>query len=174
MKNLWALRYVFVMLVVFATVVACSVWLVRAFPVYVCASILLIVAAAIIDRPNAQRREERIKAQVEDALHRSYTLLSIPPKLTMSWSYGFRAFEVSFGSKREMEAATACNAAFKEEIAMLFKSPSWCKGWGPFLRPFSANQAISFTYEGYLDELRAYYKKAEPGASNGVEETRVK
>ena len=71
----------------------------------------------------------------------------------------------------EMEAAAACNAAFKEEIATLFKSPSWMKGWGPFFRPFSADQAVSFTYPGYLDELLARYKKPnqslQPTAPSG-------
>ena len=69
-----------------------------------------------------------------------------------------------------MEVAAACNAAFKEEIAVLFKSPWWMKGWGPFFRPFSADQAISFTYSGYLDDLFALYKKPNhsPQPSTGL------
>jgi len=155
MKNLWALRYVLAMLAAFAATLVCFVWVVREFPVYVCAGILLVVAAVVINRPNVRRQQERIRASVDDALRRSYAPLSILPKLVMSSSYGYPAFEVSFGSKREMEAASACSTAFTEEIAKLHKSPSWFKGWGPFFQAFSAEKAIFFTDDGYLDDLRA-------------------
>ncbi len=155
MKNLWALRYVMAMLAALAAALACFVWVVREFPMYASAGILIVVAAVIINRPYVRRQQERIRASVEDALRRSYAPLPISPKLMMSSSYGYPAFEVSFGSKREMEAAAACSTAFKEEIATLFKSPTWFKGWGPFFQPFNADKAIFFTYDGYLDELRA-------------------
>ncbi len=160
MKNLWELRYVIVLFAALAAVVTGSIWIVREFPGEVCVGILLIIAAAVIDRPNVRLRQELTKSSLDDALHRAYAPLPIPPKLVMSSSYGYPAFEVSFGSKREMNVAAACNAAFKEEIAVLFKSPSWMKGWGPFFRPFSADQAVSFTYPGYIDDLLASYKKA--------------
>jgi hypothetical protein len=159
MKNLWALRYVFAMLTAFAAAVACFIWVVREFPVYFGVGVLLIITAAIVDRPNARRRQDHIKASVDSALHRAYASLPITPKLVMSYSYGYPAFEVSFGSKREAEAAATCNAAFKDEIAVLFKSPAWMKGWGPFFRPFSADQAVSFTYPGYIADLLTSYKK---------------
>jgi hypothetical protein len=157
-KNLWALRYVIVMFAALASVIAAFIWVVRELPVYTCAGILLVIVASIIDRPNARRRQARIKVLVDGAYHRSYSSLSVPPKLVRSSVHGYPAFEVSFGSKREMEGAATCNAAFKEEIAAIFKSRSWIKAWGPFFQPFSADKAIFFTYDGYLDELRARIK----------------
>ncbi len=121
MKNLWALRYVMAMLAALAAALACFVWVVREFPMYASAGILIVVAAVIINRPYVRRQQERIRASVEDALRRSYAPLPISPKLMMSSSYGYPAFEVSFGSKREMEAAAACSTAFKEEIATLLR-----------------------------------------------------
>lgn len=160
MKNLWALRYVIVLFASLAAVVTGFIWIVREFPVEVCVGILLIIAAAVIDRPKARLRQELTKVSVDDALHRAYAPLPIPPKLVISSSYCYPAFEVSFGSKHEMDAATACNAAFKEDIAVLFKSPLWMKGWGPFFCPFSAEKAVSFTYPGYIDDFLASYKNA--------------
>ncbi len=137
----------------------CFVWAVRHFPIEVGAGVLFIVAVLFLNAPNVRLKQALIRASVDDALHRAYAALPMPPKLVMSSSYGFPAFEVSFESKRDMEAAATCNAAFKEEIAVIFKSPSWHKGWGPFFRPFSADQAIFFTYDGYLEELEAHFRE---------------
>jgi len=70
----------------------------------------------------------------------------------MSYSYGYPAFEIKFRSKSELEASANQNEMFKAEIDKIFK------GQGPRSRPFSADLAIFFTYDGYLDELRARYK----------------
>jgi len=58
-----------------------------------------------------------------------------------------------------MEEATVCNASFKAEIDLIYRYPSWVKGWGPFFQPFSADKAIHFTYDGYLDELMAGHRR---------------
>lgn len=95
------------------------------------------------------------------AFQRIFGALAPPPKLKMSWSYAYPAFEISFGSKAEMEAAAQLNAEFRSELDKLLR------GHGPVGRRFRAELGVSFTYPGYLAELAAAYRQKKPGAKTG-------
>ena len=151
-KNLWALRYVLAMLLAFTLAITGLVWAVRGHPFYLAAGVVALTWLVFLNGPSVRRKQALTKARVHDAFKRSYALLSIQPKLVESTSYGFPHFEVSFCSKQAMESAAAYCTAFKSEIAAIFK------GTGPWGRPFDADLAVSFTYDGYLEELRASFQ----------------
>jgi hypothetical protein len=154
MKKLWALRYVLGILLTFGLVVALLGAAVMRFPVYVGIAVLLLVGWIIAIQPRIRREREREKKSIDEAFRAAYAQLSHSPSIVVSSSYGYPAFEIKFRSKPEMEAAAVQNEIFKREIDRIFE------GYGPRSRPFSAEMAIFFTYEGHLDELRALFKTA--------------
>jgi hypothetical protein len=92
------------------------------------------------------------------AFARIFAGLSPVPILKMSWSYGYRNFEVVFTSKAEKESAAALNAKFTRELNKLFGG-----GIGPL--SFRAEKAVCFTYPGYIEDFIAAYGKKEPNQS---------
>lgn len=78
-----------------------------------------------------------------------YGSLSPAPKLMVSSSYGYPAFEVTFISKAAFGQAATLNQDFKREINRVFR------GYGSVGRPFDAELAVFFTYPGHIDELLA-------------------
>ena len=90
----------------------------------------------------------RLRRESEFAATRSYGVASEIPRLDITYSYGYPAFKVTFHTKLELQVADELgrNKDFKREIDTL------CKTHGPKNRPFSAEQAIFFTYEGWLEE----------------------
>jgi hypothetical protein len=153
MKKLWALRHVFGMLLAFGLAVALFARTLRHYPIYVGVAAVILVLLILANQPRVRRERERTQKLIDAAFRDAYAQLSAPPSITRSSSYGYPAFEIKFRSKPEMAAAARGNELFKTEIGKIFE------GHGPRSRPFSADQAIFFTYEGYLDELRAHYKK---------------
>jgi len=154
MKKHWALRYDFRMLLILGLGVALLANAVMRFPMYAGIPMLLLVGWIIAIQPRVKRERERVKKSVDEAFRTAYAPLTRSPSIAVSSSYGYPAFEIKFGSKSEMVAAAVQNEVFKLEIDRVFK------GYGPRSRPFSAEMAIFFTYDGYLDELRTRYKTA--------------
>ena len=154
MKKLWATRPVLGMLLSFGLALALFAWALLHFPVYVSAAIVILILLVVANQPRVRKERERTQKLIDAAFQDAYAQLSPPPSIVRSYSYGYPAFEISFRSKLEMIAAARQNDVFKVEIGKIFKDH------GPRRRPFSADQAIFFTYEGYLDELRAHYKNA--------------
>lgn len=142
------------MLLAFALTVLLFGWAVMHYPVYVGVVVLILIGLLVANHPRVRRERERTKKLADAAFRDAYAQLSPPPSIVMSSSYGYPAFEIKFCSKSEMEAAAPRNDTFKAEIDKIFK------GYGPRSRPFSAEMAIFFTYNGHLDELRARYKTA--------------
>ena len=122
---------------------------------------LLLIGWIIAIQPRVRKERDRTKKLVDEAFRVAYSDVANPPSIVVSSSYGYPTFEIKFRSKPEMEAATTQNGIFKVEIDRIFE------GLGPRSRPFSAEMAIFFTYDGYLDELRARFKN-----SNQTLETR--
>ena len=112
------------------------------------------VLVLVLEEVLASGERERTQKLIDAAFQDAYGQLSPPPSIVRSFSYGYPAFEIKFQSKTEMVAAGPQNDLFKTGIGKIFKHH------GPQSRRFSADQAIFFTYEGYLDELRARYKTA--------------
>jgi hypothetical protein len=94
-------------------------------------------------------RHRKPKAACEHAFRDAYASFSPAPRLEMTYSYSYPAFKVLFKSKPDIETASEAglNGTFLRAIDEL------CKDSGPKSRPFSAEQAIFFTHEGYLDEM---------------------
>jgi hypothetical protein len=124
------------------------------FPLYAGAGLALLVALVIVALRRSRKVRDQTRKIADEAFLDAYGQLSPPPSIVVSFRYGYPAFEIKFRSKSEMVAAAARNAAFKAGINKAFE------GYGPRSRPFSADMAIFFTYEGYFDELRARYKTA--------------
>ena len=154
MKKLWVLRYVLGMLLAFGLAVALFGPVVVRYPMYVGGAVLLLIGWIIAIQPRVRKERERTKSLVDAAFLDSYAQLPNPPSMKISSSYGYPAFEIMFHSKTEMVGAATKNQEFKVAIDGIYK------GYGPLSRPFSADMAIFFTYDGYLDELRAHYKTA--------------
>jgi hypothetical protein len=106
-------------------------------------------------------RQRKLKAACEHAFRNAYASSSPAPRLEMTYSYSYPAFKVLFKSKPDIETASQAglNDTFLRAIDEL------CKDSGPKSRPFSAEQAIFFTHEGYLDEMlnRQKVTRAEIG-----------
>ena len=154
MKKLWALRHVFGMLLAFGLGVALLAAAVMRYPLYVGIAVLLLIGWIIAIQPRVRKEREKYKNLVDAAFRDAYARLPNPPSMKISSSYGYPAFEIMFRSKAERDSAATCNEEFKAAIDGIYK------GYGPRSRPFSADMAIFFTYDGYLDELRAQYKTA--------------
>jgi hypothetical protein len=148
MKKLWALRYVFGMLLAFGLGVALLAAAVMSYPIYVGIAVLLFIGWIIAIQPRVRKERERNNKLVDAAFQDSYSQLPNPPSMKISSAYGYPAFEIQFRSKVEMDAAAAKNEVFKVAIDEIFKAH------GPRSRPFSADLAIFFTYQGHLDEFR--------------------
>jgi hypothetical protein len=154
MKKLWALRYVVGMLLAFGLGVALLATAVMRYPMYVGIAVLLLIGWIIAIQPRVRKERERTKSLVDAAFRDAYARLPNPPSLKISSSYGYPAFEVMFRSKAERDSAVAQNEEFKGAIDGIYKD------YGPRSRPFSADMAIFFTYDSYLDEFRAQHKTA--------------
>jgi asparagine N-glycosylation enzyme membrane subunit Stt3 len=148
MKNLWALRSVLGLLYLFGLAVTLFVWALAHYPVYVGAAIIILILLIVANQPRVRKERERTQKLVDAAFQDAYAQLYPPPSIVRSYSYGYPAFEIKFSSKFEMHAAASRNDLFKVEIGKIFKA------YGPRHRPFSADQAIFFTYHDHLDELR--------------------
>ena len=123
---------------------------------YLAYSALALVALllVLIVRGNAAHR--RLQRASEGALARIYMPSSALPQLALSHSYGYPSFQVTFTSKLELQAAAdaGLNESFKREIDAL------CKGRCPKDRPFTAEQGVFFTYDGWLPEQLKRDKQA--------------
>jgi hypothetical protein len=158
MKKLWALRHAFGMLLAFGLGIALLAEAVTRYPMYVGVAVLLLIGWFIAIQPRVRKERARIKSQVDAAFQNAYARLPNSPSLKISSSYGYPAFEVMFRTKAERDSAAAQNEEFKGEIDAIYK------GYGPRNRPFSADMAIFFTYDAYLDELRAQFKTPNQSA----------
>jgi len=154
MKKLWALRYVVGIACALLMVSTGFVWAFQNHPRYVGAAILVVLALVILNQPRVRRERARTQALVDAALRDTYASLSSPPALKRSFSYGYPAFEVKFRSKAELEAATSMNDVFKAKIGEIFQN---C---GSRRRPFIAEKATFFTYDGQFAELIARAQNA--------------
>jgi hypothetical protein len=116
---------------------------------------LLFLALMIPVIVRARMRHARLKSACQAAFDRIYASQSPVPKLHVSYSYGFPAFQVMFNSKPALETAAAAglNRSFTQEIAAL------CKDRGSKSTPFDADNAVFFTYEGWLEEQVAKDKR---------------
>lgn len=149
MKKLWALRYVFGLLLGSGLVVVLLVTVVRYEPMWAGIAALIIVGGIIAIQPRVRKERERTRRLVDAAFRESYAQLPRPPSMKMSSSYGYPAFEVIFRSKADMDDAAMRNSQFKDAIDSIYK------GYGPRSRPFRAEMAIFFTCGDYRAELRA-------------------
>jgi len=154
MKNLWALRYVLGMFLAFGLAVALLAAAVTRYTMYVGIAALVLVGWIIAIQPRVRKERERTKRLVDEAFQQVYAQLPIPPSMKISSSYGYPTFAIQFRSKAEMDGAAERNAGFKSAIDSIYK------GYGSRSRPFSADMAIFFTYEGHLNEFRSRYKTA--------------
>jgi hypothetical protein len=95
-------------------------------------------------------RHRRLKAAIDLAFSRVYANWSPLPELKISYSYGYPAFRVTFKSKLDMNAAAEAglNTEFFGLIGEL------CKDFGTKRRPFRADAAVFFTYQGYINDVR--------------------
>lgn len=148
MKRLWALRYVVGVFLAISLMPVLFAWAAWHYPTYVGGGIVLLILLAVAHQPRVREERERTDKLVDAAFQEAYVRMLPPPVLVRSFSYGYPAFEVKFRSKAEMEAASSRNDTFRIAIGNIFK------GYGPRSRPFNAEQAICFTYVGYLGELR--------------------
>lgn len=153
MKKLWALRYVAGGLLAFILVICSGLWALRNYPGQVGAAVLIVVVWAILNQPRVRRERERTENLVQAAWQEAYAPFSPPPELKRSSQYGYPAFEIKFRSKAEWEGATPMNEIFSSRIGEIFKNH------GPRRRPFSAQQAIFFTYPGHIAEMMARAKE---------------
>lgn len=90
--------------------------------------------------PFARRDQARRRAAIGSALQRAYAPLGTPPTCVETQSYGFPFFTITFATRGEMNAAAACNAVFKREMAKILKKET------PKYAPFDAEKGIHFTY----------------------------
>ncbi len=130
------------MLLAFGLAVALFAGALVHYPVYVGVILVILIGLIVVNQPRVRKERERTKTLVDVAFQCAYAQLSPPPSILISSSYGYPAFKVKFRSKLEMEAAAIRNDTFKAEIDKMFK------GYGPRSRPFSADMAIFFTYDG--------------------------
>ena len=142
------------MLLSFGLAVATFVWALGHYPAYVGVTIVILILLVVAKQPRVRRERERTQKLVDAAFQGAYGELSPPPSVVRSFSYGYPAFEVKFRSKIDMVAAAPQNDLFKAEIGKIFKDH------GARKRPFSADQAIFFTYEGYLVDIRTQCRTA--------------
>ena len=124
------------------------------FPLYAGAGLALLFGLVIVALWRGRKVREQTRKLADKPFLDAYGQLSPPPSIVISSSYGYPAFKIIFRSRADMEAAAPRNAAFRAGIDKAFE------GYGPRKRPFSADQAIFFTHEGYFDEIRARYKTA--------------
>jgi len=111
-------------------------------------SVVLVLALCVLGLclgPREPRNDPALLAN--PAFTTIYADVSPIPLLKTSWSYGYPAFEVTFQSKVQMEAAAPLNAAFKRELGQIFRS------YGVVDRPFDAELATFFTYPGHIEEI---------------------
>lgn len=155
MKKLWALRYVFGMLLAFGLGVALLSMAVVHYPMYAGIAALLLVGWIMAIQPRVRKERERTKGLVDAAFREAYAELANPPTMKISSSYGYPTFEIRFRSKAERDGAVARNEGFRVAIDGIYQ------GFGSRRRPFRADLAIFFTYDGHLDELRAHQIQAE-------------
>jgi hypothetical protein len=96
------------------------------------------------------RRHRRLKKASDAAFARVYANWSLLPELKISYSYGYPAFQVTFKSKVDLNAAAEAglNKEFLRFIGGL------CKDLGTKRRPFRADVAVFFTYQGYISDVR--------------------
>lgn len=113
---------------------------------------ILLTSALLYARIVHVRRERARDAIASETVFREiYGALSPLPRFEVSSSYGYPALLVVFASKTEMNAATRMNDDFRIRIGSVFK------GRGSASRPFEADRAIFFTYEGWFEELKASF-----------------
>ena len=149
LKFLWEARYALSIPLVLAALACSFIFSSGSYLLYAAAWITFLVGVAILNQPRIRREREQQKASVDAAFQNAYAELIPQPHLVSSTSYGYPAFEIKFPSKVALEAAASRNAVFKAEIAKIFERVGSC------LNAFDAEKAIFFTYDGYLEELRA-------------------
>jgi hypothetical protein len=112
---------------------------------------LLVIGLLAVQIVRARMSLHNLRKASEVAAACVYASSPSIPSLAVSYSYSYPAFTVTFPSKPELQAAadTGLNESFKREIDFL------CKGRGPKPRPFTAEQGVFFTYQGWLQELHA-------------------
>ena len=111
--------------------------------------VALILALLLIPLALPGREKHKRLVRSSEAIHRTvYSSLSTPPRLEVSYLYGYPFFKITFRSQEELQITTqsGVNLAFMREIEAL------CKSRGPKSHPFSADQGVFFTYEGWLEE----------------------
>jgi hypothetical protein len=96
------------------------------------------------------RRHRRLKRASYAAFARVYENWSPLPELKTSYSYGYPAFRVTFKSKLDLNAAA--DAGLNTEFLGLVGG--LCKDYGTKRRPFRAEAAVFFTYQGYINDVR--------------------
>lgn len=122
-------------------------------PIALIAILLAVFAILLVSSGSDKARKSDPAQLAEPVFNRVFGALSPPPKLKASWSYGYPAFEVTFGSKTQMDGAAMLNADFKRELNTLFR------GDGSLDRPFDAEMAVFFTYPGHIDEMVAPHRR---------------
>ncbi len=122
---------------------------------------ILVAASAIllVSWSSTSAQKNSPQRLVEPVFNRVFGALSPPPKLRVSWSYAYPAFDVTFRSRDQMKEAEVLVGDFKRELNVLFK------GYGAYLSPFDAEMAVSTTYPGQIEELMAKYGRKEPNQS---------
>jgi len=150
MKNLAVARHVFGMLLLVGIVLYPLIMVTADYPrcVLVSCSLLSVWLAIRILRVRRQHAEARFLA--EEAFQSAYVGLLVPPSMDISFRYGYPAFQIQFRSEVDMENALPQNDTFKVIIDRLFKH---C---GSRSRPFHAETAISFTYDGFRRDSRVF------------------
>jgi hypothetical protein len=126
----------------------------------VLAILLAVFALLLVSWGSPSARGISPKQMVEPVFHRIFGSLSPAPRLEISSSYDYPAFDVTFRSKAEMENAEIQRAEFMRELNLLFKD------YGPRERRFDAEMAVCFTYPGHIEEMTAAFRqKNEPNPS---------
>ena len=153
-KKLSTLRRVVGISLLCGFVVAPFAWVLVKYPKYFGVGVIIVVGLILAVAKRFRTERERTKKLIDAAFRDAYSQLSPQPSIVTLFRNGYPAFEIKFRSKLEMEAAESRNDSFKAQIGRLFKD------YGPRSRPFNADMAILFCYDGYLEEMRARYKPA--------------
>lgn len=127
------------------------------------AILLAVFALLLVSWSSTKAATNSPKQLVEPLFDRIFGSLSPVPALKISSSYGYPTFDVTFGSRSQMESAAIQQAEFLRELGILLKD---C---GATERRFDAEMAVFFTYPGHVAEVAAAYgQKREPNRERPV------
>jgi hypothetical protein len=96
-----------------------------------------------------KERHKKLEHACVSAFTHTYAESRQRPSLSISYHYGFPAFEIAFQTRQQRDEAAGLNASFVEAIQTL------CDGLATPGNPFDARKAIAFTYPGHGAELLA-------------------